>query len=55
MKYLGKTEVDRDIVTLSELLNDDEIMQSLIAANVLSVVTSAGKILTDENNNILMM
>ena len=36
-------------------LTDEEILQSLIAANVLSAVTSDGAILTDENNNILMM
>lgn len=36
-------------------LNDEEILQSLIEANVLSAVTSGGAILTDENNNILMM
>ena len=36
-------------------LTDEEILQSLIAANVLSAVTSGGEILTDENNNILMM
>lgn len=36
-------------------LTDEEILQSLIAANVLSAVTSDGAILTDENHNILMM
>lgn len=36
-------------------LTDEEILQSLIASNVLSAVTSGGAILTDENNNILMM
>ena len=36
-------------------LTDEEILQSLIAANVLSAVTSGGAILTDENRNILMM
>ena len=36
-------------------LTDEEVMQSLIAANVLFAVTSGGAILTDENNNILMM
>lgn len=36
-------------------LTDEEVLQSLIAANVLSAVTSDGAILTDENNNILMM
>lgn len=36
-------------------LTDEEILQSLIAANVLSAVTSGGAILTDENHNILMM
>lgn len=36
-------------------LTDEEILQSLIAANVLSAVTSGGAILTDENSNILMM
>lgn len=36
-------------------LTDEEILQSLIAANVLSAVASGGAILTDENNNILMM
>lgn len=36
-------------------LTDEEILQSLIAANVLSSVTSGGAILTDENHSILMM
>lgn len=36
-------------------LTDEEILQSLIAANVLSAVTSGGPILTDENHSILMM
>ena len=36
-------------------LTDEEILQSLIAANVLSAVTSGGEILTDENHSILMM
>lgn len=36
-------------------LADEEILQSLIAANVLSSVTSGGAILTDENHSILMM
>lgn len=36
-------------------MTDEEILQSLIAANVLSAVTSGGAILTDEHNNILMM
>ena len=36
-------------------LTDEEVLQSLIAANVLSAVTSGGAILTDENHNILMM
>lgn len=36
-------------------LTDEEILQSLIAANVLSAATSGGAILTDENHNILMM
>ena len=36
-------------------LTDEEVLQSLIASNVLSAVTSGGAILTDENNNILMM
>lgn len=36
-------------------LTDEEILQSLITANILSAVTSGGAILTDENNNILMM
>ena len=36
-------------------LTDEEILQSLIAANVLSAVTSGGAVLTDENHNILMM
>lgn len=36
-------------------LTDEEVLQSIIAANVLSAVTSGGAILTDENNNILMM
>ena len=36
-------------------LTDEEILQSLIAANVLSSVMSGGAILTDENHSILMM
>ncbi len=36
-------------------LTDEEVLASLIAANVLSAVTSDGAILTDKNNNILMM
>lgn len=36
-------------------LADEEILQSLFAANVLSSVTSGGAILTDENHSILMM
>lgn len=36
-------------------LTDEEILQSLIAGNVLYAVASDGTILTDENNNILMM
>lgn len=36
-------------------LTDEESLQSLIAANVLSAVTSGGAVLTDENHNILMM
>ena len=36
-------------------MTDEEIIQSLIAGNVLSAVMSDGAILTDENNDILMM
>lgn len=36
-------------------LTDEEVIQSLIAGNVLYAVASDGTILTDENNNILMM
>ena len=49
-KYINERLVDMGIG-----LTDEEVMQSLIAANVLSAVTSGGAILTDENNNILMM
>lgn len=45
---------EKVLVPVSEM-TDEEILQSLIAANVLSAVTSSGAILTDENNNILMM
>lgn len=45
---------EKVLVPVSEM-TDEEILQSLIAANVLSAVTSGGAILTDENNNILMM
>ena len=36
-------------------LTDKEVIQSLIAGNVLYAVASDGTILTDENNDILMM
>ncbi len=36
-------------------LTDEEVLASLIAANVLSAVTSDGAILTDENNNNILM
>lgn len=36
-------------------MTDEELLACLIDANVLSAVTSDGAILTDENNNILMM
>ena len=45
---------EKVLVPVSEM-TDEEILQSLIAANVLSSVTSGGAILTDENQNILMM
>ena len=45
---------EKVLVPVSEM-TDEEILQSLITANVLSAVTSGGAILTDENNNILMM
>ena len=45
---------EKVLVPVSEM-TDEEILQSLIAANVLSAVTSGGAILTDENHNILMM
>lgn len=48
------TMPEKVLVPVSEM-TDEEILQSLIAANVLSAVTSGGAILTDENNNILMM
>ena len=49
-KYINERLADMGIG-----LTDEEVMQSLIAANVLSAVTSGGAILADENNNILMM
>lgn len=45
---------EKVLVPVSEM-TDEEILQSLIAANVLSAVTSGGEIFTDENHNILMM
>ena len=45
---------EKVLVPVSEM-TDEEILQSLIAANVLSAVTSGGAILTDENHSILMM
>lgn len=36
-------------------MTDEEIIRSFIAGNVLYAVASDGTILTDENNNILMM
>lgn len=50
-----KKYINERLVGMGIGLTDEEVMQSLIAANVLSAVTSGGAILTDENNNILMI
>ena len=51
----GKLAMPEKVLVSASEMTDEEILQSLIAANVLSAVTSGGAILTDENNNILMM
>ena len=51
----GELAMPEKVLVSASEMTDEEILQSLIAANVLSAVTSGGAILTDENNNILMM
>ena len=51
----GKLSMPEKVLVPAHEMTDEEILQSLIAANVLSAVTSGGAILTDENHNILMM
>ena len=51
----GELAMPEKVLAPASEMTDEEILQSLIAANVLSAVTSDGAILTDENNNILMM
>ena len=51
----GELAMPEKVLVPASEMTDEEILQSLIAANVLSAVTSGGAILTDENNNILMM
>ena len=51
----GELAMPEKLLVPAHEMTDEEILQSLIAANVLSAVTSGGAILTDENNNILMM
>ena len=51
----GELAMPEKVLVPASEMTDEEILQSLIAANVLSAVTSDGAILTDENNNILMM
>ena len=50
----GELAMPEKVLVPASEMTDEEILQSLIAANVLSAVTSGGAILTDENN-ILMM
>lgn len=52
---IGELTMPEKVLVPASDLTDEEILQSLIAANVLSAVTSGGAILTDENHNILMM
>ena len=51
----GELAMPEKVLVPASEMTDEEILQSLIAANVLSAVTSGGAILTDENHNILMM
>ena len=51
----GKLAMPEKVLVPVSEMTDEEILQSLIAANVLSAVTSGGAILTDENHSILMM
>ena len=51
----GELTMPEKVLVPASEMTDEEILQSLIAANVLSAVTSGGAILTDENQNILMM
>ena len=51
----GELAMPEKVLVPAHEMTDEEILQSLIAANVLSAVTSGGAILTDENHNILMM
>ena len=51
----GELAMPEKVLVPAHEMTDEEILQSLIAANVLSAVTSGGEILTDENHNILMM
>ena len=52
---IGELAMPEKVLVPASEMTAEEILQSLIAANVLSAVTSGGAILTDENNNILMM
>ena len=51
----GELAMPEKVLVQASEMTDEEILQSLIAANVLSAVTSGGAILTDENHSILMM
>ena len=51
----GELAMPEKVFVQASEMTDEEILQSLIAANVLSAVTSGGAILTDENHSILMM
>ena len=51
----GELAMPEKVLVPASEMTDEEILQSLIAANVLSAVTSGGAILTDENHSILMM
>lgn len=51
----GELAMPEKVLVPASEMTDEEILQSLIAASVLSAVTSGGAILTDENHNILMM
>ena len=52
---IGELAMPEKVLVPTSEMTDEEILQSLIAANVLSAVTSGGAILTDENHSILMM